>query len=261
MTAETDPGTETGDRNFEEEAGHDGWVTQDEWKGDPAKWVNAKTFVERGEQFLPIVNAKLRKERERTEKLERDVAELREGNRAFREFSEQALARERTERERAVQQLEEQRAQAITDGDGQRAVALEREIREAGRQPVAKSNGMDVELAQWQADNPWYNTEPTMRAIADGLSDLVAAENPGLKGRSFLDKLTEKVRKEIPHRFPDQPRTVPLGEENRRKLETKSKTFENLPPQAKAAFVQFERTIPGYTKEQYLAQYDWSAST
>src|SRR5260370_13868990 len=37
--------------DYESEASRQGWVPRDKYRGDAAKWVDAKTFVERGERF------------------------------------------------------------------------------------------------------------------------------------------------------------------------------------------------------------------
>ena len=45
----------------EQEARTLGWVPAEEFKGDPNRWVDAETFVERGHTVMPI----LRKNNER----------------------------------------------------------------------------------------------------------------------------------------------------------------------------------------------------
>jgi hypothetical protein len=39
----------------------------------------------------------------------------------------------------------------------------------------------------------------------------------------------------------------------------KGKTFEDLPPRAQKECDRFVKTIPKYTRDKYLADYDWSA--
>ena len=47
--------------NYEEKALEMGWVPQDKWTGDPDKWTDARSYVERGEQILPILRANNRR--------------------------------------------------------------------------------------------------------------------------------------------------------------------------------------------------------
>ena len=55
----------------EQEARTLGWVPAEEFKGDPNRWVDAETFVERGHTVMPI----LRKNNERLETLVKQQAE------------------------------------------------------------------------------------------------------------------------------------------------------------------------------------------
>ena len=52
-----------------EEARKQGWVPEDEWKGDPDKWRPAEEFVERGKNIIPILNDRLAKTEQMIETL------------------------------------------------------------------------------------------------------------------------------------------------------------------------------------------------
>src|SRR5512146_1603526 len=85
----------------EAEASHMGWMPQERWvsEGKPAdKWVDAKTFLERGENILPIVRQNLHKTREELEQLRRTVGEQ-------TEVLNRRLAQERREKEQALNDL------------------------------------------------------------------------------------------------------------------------------------------------------------
>lgn len=247
------------ERDYEAEARAEGWVPPHEWKGDPAKHVDAETFVKRGETILPIVNAKNRKLVEQVEDLRKTVDDLKLGNSQFREFHEQSLARERQQREAAIKQLEAARTKAINDSNGEAFAEADRRINELRTQPAKQSGLSDAQRA-WLTENPWYQSDRVLRALADGLSDGLAAERPELVGRrEFLDELTKRVKAEMPQKFenPNRQRSVventtPNGNGN-----GKAKTYDNLPSEAKVACDRFVRTIPGYTKEKYVAEYAW----
>lgn len=244
--------------DFESQAREDGWVPKEEWKGDTSRWVDAKTFVERGQTFLPIVQAKFRKSLDTIDVLKKEVDELKSGNKEFREFHEKVLAREQKEREKLITELEAQRQKAITDGDGEAFSRADKKLQEARSEPPKKP-GVSPETQAWLTENAWYTTDPVMKAVADGLSDLVAAENPGLKGKPFLDKLGEKVREQMPHKFQNARRETSTTEDHGRKSASKkARTYDDLPADARKACDRFTKTIPGFTKEAYLSQYDWS---
>jgi hypothetical protein len=249
--------------DFEARAREDGWMPEAEWKGDPAKWIPAEEFVKRGENFLPIVNAKLRKERERTAKLEADVNELREGNKQFLQFHEQTLAKERKEREQAIAELEAERKKAVTNGDGEAFDAADKEIKrlEAARATAPSSSPPtpSPHVLKWKEENPWYDTDVGMTKLADRLSNALALEQPNLKGKPFLDKLSEMVKEVLPHKFQNPRREQSTTESHERRPQSKTgRAYEDLPEEAKAACDKFVKTMPGFTKEAYLKHYDWS---
>lgn len=244
--------------DYEARAKEDGWMPQDQWKGDQSRWVDAKTFVERGQQFLPIVQAKYRKTLETVESLRKEVDELKVGSKEYREFAEKALARERQEKETKIAELEALRKKAISEGDGDAFDKADKKLTELRQEPPAKPS-ISPETQAWLSENTWYTQDPVLRGIADGLSDVVAAENPGLKGRVFLDKLRERVQAEVPHKFQNSRRETSITEDHQRKTPSKKgRTYEDLPAEAKGHCERFMRTIPGFTKEAFLSQYDWS---
>ena len=247
------------ERDFEAEAKVEGWTPQSEWKGDPSRWVDAETFVKRGEEILPIVNAKNRKLVETVDGLRREIDDLKVGNSQFREFHEQALTRERQAKESAIAQLEAVRKKAITDGDGEAFDRADKQITKLRAQPDKTPQLSDGQKA-WLAENPWYESDRVLRALADGLSDGLAQERPELVGKKgFLDELTKRVKAEMPHKFenPNRQRETVENTQQRGNGNGKAKTYENLPADAKTACDRFVRTIPGFTKEQYVATFDW----
>lgn len=245
------------ERDYEAEARNSGWKPQEAWKGDPSRWVDAKTFVQKGEEYYPFVQAKLKKE---ISALKGELDEVKTVSQQFREFSEKAIERERREKEQALADLETAKAQAITEGDGVKAAKIDKQIRQAEKDTVAPPMKSEPpEVSAWKAANTWYGVDMELSAIADGLSDVVARENPGLKGKAFLDKLTERVQAVVPHKFQNSRREESLtGDHQRKTPSKKGKTYEDLPPEARTACDRFVKTIKGFSKEQYLSQYEWS---
>jgi hypothetical protein len=247
------------ERDFEAEAKAEGWVPLDAWKGDPAKHVDAETFVKRGEEILPIVNAKNRKLAETVEELRKTVDDLKVGNSQFREFHEQSIARERQAKEAAIAQLEAVRKKAITDGDGEAFDRADKQLTQLRTQP-AKQPGLTDGQKAWLAENPWYQSDRVLTALADGMADGLATERPELVGKpEFLNELTKRVKAEMPHKFenPNRQRATVEDTQQRGGANGKARTYENLPADAKTACDRFVRTIPGYTKERYVSEYAW----
>lgn len=250
----------SGERDFAAEAAADGWVPQDQWKGDPNKWIAAEDFVKRGETILPIVQAKYRKTVEEVADLKRQFAEQQTVFGDFQKFQEQALSKANKERQDAIAELETLRAKAITDGDGQTFTQTDAKLQALRAEPVPKTREApkeSPEVTAWKSENKWYMSDSELTGIADGLADVVARENPGLKGKAFLDKLTERVKIVVPHKFENPRRQEQLTSEGNRKGSQKSKGYDDLPADAKKACDNFVKTIKGFSKEQYLSQYSW----
>lgn len=251
----------SGERDFEGEAKSSGWLPQDQWKGPPEKWVDAQKFVERGEQFFPFVQAKLKKSLDKIDTLEATVNELRGGNEEFRRFHEGALAKEKREREALIAKYEAERTKAVTEGDGVAFQEAESKLAEARAQPAPAAPvkpGLSPEAQAWMVENPWYTTDRRLKAIADGLSDELAAEQPNLKGRPFLDELAKRVKEEVPQKFSTPRVASTQGNQGSPAVKAKERTYDALPAEARAACDRFVKTIPGFTKEAYVASYDWS---
>lgn len=248
------------ERDFEAEAKAEGWVPQDQYKGDPARFISAEDFVKRGETITPILNARLKKEREKVTDLERRFQE-REGVFAeFQTFQEKALKKANEERAEAIAELEAARTKAVTDGDGQaftQADAKLQKLREEEPPPKKEEQRDSPAVTAWKTENPWYGTDMELTDIADGLSNSVGRENPGLKGKAFLDKLTERVKAVVPKKFENPRRGEKLVEDGNRKRSEKDKGYDDLPDDARKACEKFVKTIPGFTKEKYLSTYDW----
>ena len=110
---------------FESEARAQGWVAADEFRGSESDWVDAETFVRRGKEIMPILrknNEKLLKELGEAKK---DAAEVREAAKEFREFQKQQFERKTKELESQLEQLKQAKREAITQGDGDRAIAID----------------------------------------------------------------------------------------------------------------------------------------
>lgn len=110
---------------------------------------------------------------------------------------------------------------------------------------------------QWLSDNSWYKTDDTLAAFADGIADRIAGS--GFRGQAYYNELTKRVKDTFPDKFKNPNRDKPNGVETagEQVVASKDRTFEKLPKDAKDAYARFKRDIPGFSKEQYLASYDW----
>lgn len=195
--------------DYDTEAGRKGWVPKDKYKGDPAKWVDSKTFVERGERF----NANLQRE---VQELRATLESFKGTAKAFADFSQKQLAQKDTELKEAISALRIQRAEALRDGDAALSVEIEDRIdllkdeQKAAKEVVAEVKEErvpgpqqdDPVLLEWIEDgNQWFTNNPKLRDYAVRAGEALIKGGETVKGRRFLDKISEMMRTEFPRSF------------------------------------------------------------
>lgn len=236
-----------------------GWAPKDQWKGDPDKWIDAETFIERGEKTNGIL-------RERNDKLYGEIQELKSQlQSSVREFGEATRKAEERAYNKALKDLKQQKAQAVEEGDTQAFTQLEQE-EESLRSEYAQTHTKPQQAASpdedpafkaWHADNSWYNSDVRATAYANQIAPIIAQRHGGNLTRAFYDEVAAEVKKEFPDRFRNTARDKPSPVEGARQTGGRSKKgrgYSDLPPEAKSACDKFVKQKL-MTKEQYVKDY------
>lgn len=253
-------------------ASRQGWVPRESYKGDPKKWVDAKTFVERGERFVGNLQGEVAALRAKLESFEGTKA-------AFVKFSEESLAKKDVELKEAIAELRIQRSQAQSDGEHGEVVQIEDRIELLNEQrtalkapveapaPVATAKVVDMQnpvMLEWIDDgNQWFNDEPKLRDYAVAIGDALISNGETARGRAFLDKVSAQMKADFPRRFKsagsaaDTLGTATGATNNGSGSSSRAasgKTERDLPPEDFQLMKQFIKE--GYTtKEKFLASY------
>ena len=253
---------------IEERARQQGWVPQEEFRGPEDNWVDAETFVERGENSNAIL-------RERMAKLERELIETKKTSQDFLEFHKQTEARAY---QAARDDLVKEQAKAIEGGDGDAFAKLEKDkqaLDTEHAQKSAPSPEMQPEFIDFKSRNSWYESDPDMTAFADGISGRLLQE--GYQGKALLDQVEVRAKQAFPHKFEEgggeqpqmntfgMPRNpVEGGGTPQKRGGGNKKNFDNLPADAKEQYERFAKQFgkdkdgnPNFTKEQYVKDYQW----
>jgi len=239
--------------NYEQEARKEGWVPQDEWKGDPDKWKPAERFVEDGKNINGILRSKV-------DRLEDRVNQLLDSNKQLNEFSQRTIEKERREKEGLIEELKSARKQAITDGDGDAYERASDQIQSLQEDLRPAPEKLDPEAQAWLSNNSWYESNRKLHAFADGVADQLIASGYTPGSKAYFDELTNQVKETFPEEFENKNRGGAATVETPGKASGKDsndKTFDNLPPEAKAQYEIFKRDIPEFSKDDYVANYDW----
>lgn len=246
------------ERDYVAEATEQGW-SEDKDSLPEGKWVDAKTFVEKGERIAGIMKSRL-------DRQDSEIRQLKDSNKQFGEYQNALLAKEKSRNAELLAQLETQRAQAINDGDGAAFTNLDRQInqtREELSAPDPRGNGeqqIDAIGQAWLMNNDWYQSNRKLQIHADAISDELV--NAGYVGGSpaYYKELTRVVREDYPEEFQNkrqaQANTVEAGGEIETKGSEVPHTYENLDAESKKACDEFVKG--GFTtREEYVENYEW----
>lgn len=256
-----------------------------EFKGDPEKWVDAKTFLDRGEHVLPIVKAnadRLRKENaalhSRQNELEAAVTASQETMKALEKYHQDDV-KQKVDAARA--KLKAELVAAKKEGNVEAEVELTDELGklnaavdistaiDSDDKKIVKRDTKDYtkepEFIAWTEDNEWFGKDKARTAIAYQVAMEIKQENPNLKGRAYLDRVTEETNKEVTRL--GGGRSAP-----QRKVEGGKggaggnnggngggKTYADLPADAKKACDSFEKDLVGPNR-RYKDRTEWRAS-
>ena len=240
-----------------------GWVPKGDFKGNQDEWRDADTFLARGKEINGFLRKDLDKLKAQILQRDNELAEIRG---TVQEFSAYHQQTEQRSYERALEALKADKKIAIAAGDGDLTVAIEDQIDELKDKrptvkPVVKQEDRapvpSQDFAEWVAVNEWYRDDKLLQATANGFADVVAAENPGLSGKPFLNKVKDLVKENFPEKFNvgsrERPNAVEGSNSNSPGGKGK-KGFADLPADAQAACLKFEKQKL-LTRDQYIADY------
>jgi hypothetical protein len=250
------------EKTVEQRASEMGWSPKEQWRGDPERWIDAETFVKRGEELMPILKANNRRLQEEVGGLRSTIQEQmtiikanQEAIEALREFnSAQTLkevkqqktlltreivkAREENDLERE-QELQEQlddtreAIKAAEAGKGKKTEKSEQK-QTSPNEPVT-----DPDFKAWHEDNAWFGSDPVKTGLANGVAAKLRQdpETKNLLGRAFLDKVSEGVDKILGNERRDAASKVDggRGDGGGSGGSNSKKSFSDLPADAKQA--------------------------
>ena len=264
------------------EAESQGWVPKERYRGNESDWVDAETFVKRGREILPILRKNYENLIKDLNATKEQLKEFREAAEEFKKFQREAYERKAQDYETRIQEIKESRAQAISDGDGQKVNALDDaldqakdELKEAKQavkdaekapttpDPQETNTAIDPGLQAWLDRNTWFGQDKRMTSIVNGIGESLRLEFPLLKGQQFLEKLDDVLAEEFPNKFGNDKKQSPTSRVESgsgragRSSSSNAQSYDNLPSEAKAACDRFVKQKL-MTREQYVADFDWS---
>lgn len=251
----------------EEKARRLGWVPKDEFRGDPEHWRSADDFLARGEQLLPILKRDNDKLHRRLGDLEKQLKEQAEASKELLEFTSKS---EQRAYERARADIESRIKDGAANADTAVVEAGMRELSELDKQHQPKTETKVPEQARQQIDptiqawidrEKWFTTTPSLAAFATEVYGELDRDAPGMAVEDRLAEVKKRTMDKFPEKFGINPKRNGAAHVDAPNTEIRKpkrgKTYEDLPADAKAACDRFMKSIPGYTRDKYVAAYDW----
>lgn len=266
-TEET-PNTEAQDKGgetAEDRARRMGWVPKEEFKGNPSRWSDAETWISRTENEMPVLRGTL----SRLERQNRDLTtRLDETSRTVGEIRDFYSRSEERAYTRAKSELEEKFREKVGQADTAGADAIRRQIEDLPKpppKPEAKKPDapqIDPAVPAWvnAPEQAWYRADANMQAEAQAMHSAILTTQPHLTMGENLAEVRRRMELLHPDRFKNERREQPAAVSEPRgggPRRTNGRTFDDLPADAKQAYERFAKVMKGFTKEQYLANYQW----
>ena len=259
------------ERDYEAEARPLGWVPQDEYRGDPDKWRDAKEFVEHGEKILPILRDNFKTIKAELATYKDEVKRLKGSIDQFsvyhRKTEERAQKKAEDKYKAEIERLKAAQRQAASEGDVTKYQELEtkRDELEANKpEKPATTDGPTPEYVEWIAENPWYNDDEELKAKAELIAKIYVAEHPRAGNKSMFKHITKTIKELYPDKFenPKRKEAAPVGSgdgtNNTGGGNSGKRGYNDLPPEARTACDMFVEDGL-LTKEEYLKEYQWEA--
>lgn len=195
-----------------------GWVPQEEFRGDPEKWVDAETFVERGKQIMPLLRANNKRLQDQ---LTSQAAELQsvksllsasaEAIDELKRFhSEDAKAKMATVKQQVLDQLRTAKESGnvedevrLTDQltDIKAAQKAEPPTSAPAKKVDPPADTPDPAFITWQQqpENAWFGRDMRKTSLAIGIAQELRNDpaNAGLVGAAFYTRVAEETEETL----------------------------------------------------------------
>lgn len=235
-----------------------GWTPKAQFRGDADKWVDAATFVKRGEEFLPFLKANNKRLEQALDRSEKKIGSL---EKTLERFAEHNSKTEQRAYERAYRDIQARLDEAAALGDVQGVRAATEELvgltKEVAAPNVEKAAPQpDASFDEWIEENPWWTKDKVMTAAAIAIANDIEATEGMNGGPRFYAEVSKRLKAEMPHKFENPRRqtasTVEGGGQAPRRA---GKTYADLPADAKAVCDDFVKRVPGFTREKYCKDF------
>ena len=213
-----------------------GWVPQDQYRGDPNKWVDAETFVSRGNKSGPILKERNEHLIKEIQELKNQFAEHKKTTEQFKQFQAELQERKAAEYKSQIADLRAQKSEAIRNGDGDAVNDIDDRIdeikdrtKETEKPQPQQQYAPHADFDSWVSENSWFATDNKLKVYATEVGKELRESGDRSEGRVFFDKVKELVRKDFPSKFGNPNRLKPSAVEQGGGKSFNGKTIDDIP--------------------------------
>ena len=184
-----------------------GWRGKEDFQGDDDTYVDAATYIRKGEDIKASMRQHLKDNKRKMTDLERGIDDLKVHN-------ERVFKTTLDKQQKEITELKNAKREAIEEGDAERVEEIEEEMLEKfdnmeppPRQRRPAPDPQETQMFEsWLDQNHWYGPknggDRGMTEYADNMANL--PEYANLPYVQKLTKVTELVRKQFSNRFKGQ---------------------------------------------------------
>jgi hypothetical protein len=238
-----------------------GWAPRDKWRGPPEQWVDADTFVQRGNIVLPIVKKERDELRTKLADAERKITELQGSSREVAQwFAEQGKARLLRERGGLIAERKEALEAQDMDRVNEIDIALQ-ENRAKSEKAAAQPKPPSVDatanariFGEFANDNPWLKDSEELQLAMSAEARVLREAGSTRSGREFLEQVADRVKRLYPDKFKStrRPQLTETDSAHSDSMPTGVRSFANLKPDRQAIAIKWEKQGI-LTRKEYLA--------
>lgn len=193
-------------RDYETEARAQGWVPEAEWKGErkPAQFLDAETFVKRGEEITPFIK---RENQRLKEEMAREKAESAKRLERLERTTTSAFEALKRQHETEISRIKAAQRAAVAAGDEAEFDRLDKARTDLEKatpvapEKVEPADDLKTRQDKWRAENKWFDSDFELQDWAIRYSDFHGRQNPHLSFEDNMAAVSAEARKKFPEKF------------------------------------------------------------
>lgn len=188
-----------------------GWRNQEEYSGDPAKFTDAKSFLKKANDNIPMLRENFKKIDASNRRLQEQLDNM---SRQQNELVKRLEDAEKRGYEKAVREIELKQREAVESGDISRFDDLQKQkenLLGQGRVQTPKTevrsggNGLSMDdkiaMSLFENENRWFRQDEDLNADMRGFVLAIKSRNPQMAMVEVLEKAKERTIRANPDKF------------------------------------------------------------